>query len=140
MEAEINYAKAIIKAQEVRDRNGEAIALMNIAGLYSKLGQYSLSIDLYTQALEAFQEIGALNDKARVFNNLGIAYRSLRQYSNSIDALSQSLEVSQVIGDRNSAAKALNKSKSWFSNFSSTGTTDFFIRMIDCNLQFHNFY
>src|SRR5438552_78466 len=65
------YTKASAFASEVRDQNGESIALNNLGKVYTKLGQPHLAIGYHEHALSIARQIGDLKLECNILNDLG---------------------------------------------------------------------
>ncbi|MBD2213053.1 CHAT domain-containing protein [Nostoc linckia FACHB-104] len=93
--------------REVKDRNGEGTALVNLGNTYDSLGDYPKAIDYYQQSLAILREIKDRQGEAAALVNLGNAYDSLGDYPKAIDYHQQSLAISREIKDRQGEAAAL---------------------------------
>ncbi|HIK18806.1 MAG TPA: tetratricopeptide repeat protein [Leptolyngbyaceae cyanobacterium M33_DOE_097] len=103
-----SWQQALQLYQELKDRNGEAIALNNLGIAYRSLSQYETAIRYYKQALPIYQAVKDRNGEADALNNLGNAYGSLSQYEKALRYYEQALSIFQAVKDRNGEADALN--------------------------------
>jgi tetratricopeptide (TPR) repeat protein len=100
--------------QQVKDRNGEANALMNLGSVYLSLSQSDRAIGYYQQALPILLQVKDRDSEAKTLNNLGIAYSSLSQYKKAIAFYKQSVNVRESI--RYGLRKLPQDSQKAFSN------------------------
>jgi HEAT repeat protein/DNA-binding Xre family transcriptional regulator len=84
-EAITSYEYALVAAQKIGDRFGEANTLSYLGNAYYSMGDYSQAIDYYQQSLTIRREIAERSGEATALNALGNAYYSLEQYQQSIE-------------------------------------------------------
>jgi tetratricopeptide (TPR) repeat protein len=77
--------------RQVKDRNGEANALIGLGNAYGSPSQYDKAISYYQQALSIFQQVKDRNGEANALIGLGNAYGSLSQYDKAISYYKQSI-------------------------------------------------
>ena len=99
--------QAVEDYRAVRDRQGEADALLNLGLVHWRLSDYDRAISMFEAALPVFREVKDRNSEARVLNNLGLVYRALSQYERSIRFYEQALPIFQTLGDRFREASVL---------------------------------
>jgi tetratricopeptide (TPR) repeat protein len=71
-------------ARLTHDRTNEARALLNIATVHGRAGQYPLAASHLENALALSRQIGDQTNEARALNNLGIVYELLGRYDDEI--------------------------------------------------------
>jgi tetratricopeptide (TPR) repeat protein len=96
-DAQQSYIQALGIYRKLKNRNGEAGALMGLGITYQSLSQYDKAIGYYQQALPIFQQVKDRNGEANALTNLGLAYDSLSQYDKAIAFYKQSINVSESI-------------------------------------------
>jgi CHAT domain-containing protein/Tfp pilus assembly protein PilF len=101
------HQQSLAIKQEIGDRNGEALSLMNMGIAYSELGQYPKAIEFYQQSLSIQRQIGDRNGQALSLMNIGNVYFDLEQYPKAIEFFHKSLSIQRQIGDRNGEAKSI---------------------------------
>jgi tetratricopeptide (TPR) repeat protein len=91
---------ALAAARELKDREGEGVALGNVGIAYKNLGETRHAIQSYEQALIIHREIGDRRSEGATLGNLGIAYRNLGEIQRAIRFHEQALLIDREIGDR----------------------------------------
>ena len=94
------HQQSLAIAQQIGERDGEAISLNNLGNAYDSLGQYQQAIEFHQQSLAIAQQIGERKGEANSLGSLGNAYNSLGQYQQAIEFHQQSLAIKRDIGDR----------------------------------------
>ncbi len=84
---------------------GVVFNMSNIAQIYSDLGSFSKSLDLYLTAIELYQEIDDANGLSTCYNNIGILYDCLGNSQQSILYYQKALELAI---DNNNKGRMLN--------------------------------
>jgi CHAT domain-containing protein/Flp pilus assembly protein TadD len=95
-------------AQELNQRQGEAITLSNLALVYDGLGDTKKAIAAYRQALPIQRALGQGADEARTWGNLGVVYNGLGESQPAIEAYHQALQLQRSLGDRPGESTSLN--------------------------------
>lgn len=90
------------------DRNGQALAKLNIAYAYADLGDMQKAQTLFTQALSLYQEQGDRRGEARALTGLGTINSFLGEKQAALDKHLKAMEILRVIGDHAGEAVALN--------------------------------
>ena len=60
--------------------------------------QYSLALNMYTQALELTNKIGDLDTKATLLNNIGMIQRALNQFEPALSRYNEALKIAEKLG------------------------------------------
>jgi tetratricopeptide (TPR) repeat protein/tRNA A-37 threonylcarbamoyl transferase component Bud32/TolB-like protein len=90
------------------DRNGEAIALHNIAAAMSEQGDNAGAQKIDQGALETCRIIGNKRCMADTLNSIGIRYKDQADFASARHAYEQSLALRRETGDRNGESVALS--------------------------------
>jgi tetratricopeptide (TPR) repeat protein len=90
------------------DRNNEARALSDFAGLYYQLGQIDRAESMFQEALRMFREIGAIDGITTVSSNLGDVFLARGNLASAEHALSDALPGYKEMGDKEGIALTLN--------------------------------
>jgi eukaryotic-like serine/threonine-protein kinase len=90
------------------DRNDEARALNDFAGLYYQLGQVDRAESMYREALRMFRRSGAIDGITAVSSNLGDIFLARGNLGNAERALSDALPGYKEMGDKDGIALTLN--------------------------------
>jgi tetratricopeptide (TPR) repeat protein len=83
--------------QEIGNKHGEALSLMNLGNTYYSLGQYQQAIVFLLQSLEIQQEIGDKYGEAISFMNLGGAYHNILKFKEGFVALNRANKLLQEL-------------------------------------------
>ena len=100
--------KAVARAQELKDRQGEAQALLWTALCLSNLSRFQEALDLDNLALPIYRESGSRKGEATSLNNIGAVYHSLGQEKRALEFYNQALPIRREVGDRNGEETSLN--------------------------------
>ncbi len=92
--------EAIQVAGALGHREGEAVAMHNLANIHIKHNDYDTALTLYQRALEISRDIGNLRGVACSLHRLGKAYRHLRRHTESLRFHRDALALRERIGDR----------------------------------------
>ncbi|MGK5681383.1 tetratricopeptide repeat protein [Actinoplanes sp. URMC 104] len=95
-------------ARQIRDRAGQAQALLGAGGVHFQMGRYESATVHYQQAYALFRQSGDGIGEAHALNNLGVVEQRLGRYARAADHLEQALARSRSAGDRTGEARALN--------------------------------
>jgi eukaryotic-like serine/threonine-protein kinase len=90
------------------DRNNEARALNDFAGLYYQLGQVDRSEKMYREAIAVFRDTGALDGLTAASSNLGDIFQIRGNLREAEKALSDALPGYNEMGDKDGVALTLN--------------------------------
>jgi CHAT domain-containing protein len=101
------YQQALKIYQEIRDRQGEAYTLNDLAVAYRRLKQYQRAIELYQQSLAIKRELRDRRGEANSLMNIHNVYKDLNQYGKAIEFGEQGLAIFQELGERDRQAHAL---------------------------------
>jgi CHAT domain-containing protein len=92
----------------VKDTPEEAQILSRLGSGSFALGDYSKSLESFSQALQLYRAAKNTNGESIVLNNLGTVYSSLGQYAKALEYYQQSLSISREIKDISNEGKLLN--------------------------------
>jgi tetratricopeptide (TPR) repeat protein len=92
--------EALHWAQDSKDREAIARALLQLGIAYSYEGQNEQAEQSLQQSLELFRELDSQDGVASCLNSLGVVARDLRQLDRAETYFNQALELSQRLGDR----------------------------------------
>jgi CHAT domain-containing protein/Flp pilus assembly protein TadD len=98
----------VIINQPISHRRGEGATLHNLGVVYNELGQYSIALNLYKQALAIRKEIGDKVEEGNTLNNIGIVYNQLGQNSQALKYYQQALAVQREASDKAGEGTILN--------------------------------
>lgn len=101
-------ALKVIINQPLSHRRGEGATLHNLGVVYNELGQYSIALNLYEQALAIRKEIGDKVEEGNTLNNIGIVYNQLGQNSQALKYYQQALAVKREASDKAGEGTTLN--------------------------------
>jgi DNA-binding winged helix-turn-helix (wHTH) protein/tetratricopeptide (TPR) repeat protein len=111
----VSTSEAIRDCDEARtrysaagDRNNEARALNDFAGLYYQLGQVDRSEKMYREAIAVFRDTGALDGLTAASSNLGDIFQIRGNLREAEKALSDALPGYNEMGDKDGVALTLN--------------------------------
>jgi tetratricopeptide (TPR) repeat protein len=93
------HGHALRAARLMGERSSEARALLNIATVHGRSGQYPLAASHLEDALALAREVGDRTNEARALNNLGIVYELLGRYDDEIVILRQGLALLRANDD-----------------------------------------
>ncbi|MEM7712626.1 MAG: CHAT domain-containing tetratricopeptide repeat protein [Cyanobacteria bacterium P01_A01_bin.68] len=106
--------QALVIYREIKNRQGEVLALKLINLAYLSLGNYALKTGEYETAIESFQqvlifyrEIKDQQGEGMALHGISLAYLSLGNYTKAIDYSEQHLAIAREIKDRKSEGAAL---------------------------------
>ncbi|MBD2206697.1 tetratricopeptide repeat protein [Calothrix sp. FACHB-1219] len=102
-----SWQQALIIYREIKDRQGEGVALSNLGVAYNTLGDYPKAIEYQQQSLAIAKQIKDRLGEGKALGNLGIAYYSLGDYPKAIEYHQQRLALAKQIKDRGGEGKAL---------------------------------
>ncbi|MEG4441699.1 tetratricopeptide repeat protein [Microcoleus sp. AT9_B5] len=102
-----SWQQALIIFREIKDRQGEGVALGNLGLVYSNLGDYPKAIEYAQQWLAIAREIQDRQSEGKALGSLGIAYDKLGDYAKAIEYAQQHLAIAREIQDRQSEGGAL---------------------------------
>ncbi len=87
-------------ARQLKDKDEESYALLNLGNEYRSLGEVRKAIECYDQSLLIAREIGDQRGEAASLSDLGHVYKELGEVSKAIEYYDQSLLITREIGDR----------------------------------------
>ncbi|MBD0262458.1 MAG: tetratricopeptide repeat protein, partial [Tolypothrix sp. Co-bin9] len=102
------FQQSLITFKEVKDRNGEKIALNAIGLIYSNIGKYQQAISSYEQAIIISREMGDVAVQGSILSNLGAMYRNLGNNQRALDYYSEALTIFKKIGNKGGEGTTLN--------------------------------
>ncbi|MBD1938754.1 CHAT domain-containing tetratricopeptide repeat protein [Microcoleus sp. FACHB-68] len=96
-----SWQQALSIYRGIKNRQGEAAALVNLGLGYLKLRDNAKAIEYLQQSLTIVRAIRDRQTEAWALNILGFAYNNLGDYPKAIEYLQQSLIIARAIPDRN---------------------------------------
>ncbi len=94
-----SYQQTLTIYQQIKDRQGEGLALANLGNTYNNRSDFTKAIEYLQQALKIVREINDRENEAKILSNLGVAYLNLKNYAKAMDYLQQGLAVAQQLKD-----------------------------------------
>src|SRR5919202_921203 len=94
----------------------EGTTLNNIGLVYSNLGEYLKTLELYQQALAIAKEIGDKAGEGTTLNNSGNAYLYLGEYPKALEFYQQALAIHKQVGNKAMEGTTLNNMGEVYSN------------------------
>ena len=94
-----SWQQALLIYREIKERQGEGKALVNLGLAYHSLGDYRKAIEYYQQSLPILRAIIDRKTEGIVLYNFGNTYDSLGDYGKAIEYHQQSLKIAQEIKD-----------------------------------------
>jgi tetratricopeptide (TPR) repeat protein len=94
-----SYQQALTIYQQIKDRQGEGLALANLGNAYNNRSDFAKAIEYLQQALKIVREINDRETEGRILSNLGVAYLNLKNYAKAIEYLQQGLAVARETKD-----------------------------------------
>ncbi|WP_414515050.1 CHAT domain-containing protein, partial [Nostoc sp. PCC 9305] len=101
-----NQALPILRA--VGDKEGEAVTLNNLGGVYPSLGEKQEALKYYNQALPILRAVGDRRVEATTLNNIGLVYSDLGEKQEALKYYNQALPILRAVGDKEGEAVTLN--------------------------------
>lgn len=93
---------------DLRDRAGEALALVFLGRTYAKLNNAEGTINNYLAAMQIFQQLRDKTGEAAVLNNLAGFLRNNGEYADAIKYYQLAIPLLRQHGSKTDVAKALN--------------------------------
>jgi len=104
--AMLYFNRHLSLSRDTGDKNGEAIALNNIAGIFQDKHQYDTALGYYQQSLELQND---LHEKAISYNNIALTYRYKKDTKKAISYMKKAIDIFEREGDyRGTAALMVN--------------------------------
>lgn len=100
-----NY-KALDLRKKIKDKQGVALSLNNIAYIYQNVGDINKAISFHLKALKIREEINNLSDIAYSLNNLGSIYLKQDEFDKAIEFYSKAMRIRKKIGDKKGLAES----------------------------------
>lgn len=95
------YLKSLKASEEINDKRGQAIALKNIANVYSyKTKDFQKASDYYMKCLKVSEELGDARESADIYAELGSLYHTRRDYAKATEYYKQSMGKGESLGDK----------------------------------------
>jgi len=92
----------------LKDKAGEAVALVFLGRTYAKLGNADGTVNNYLAAMEIFQQTRDKTGEAAVLNNLAGFLRDTGKFDEAIEYYEQAIPLLRQHGNKTDVAKALN--------------------------------
>lgn len=106
-EAASYYEQAHKIYGDIRDVQGEGIALSDLGRAYDALGQSRKSIEYHKKSLAIARKIGNRQSESCALGNLGNAYRNLGKVKKAINFFENALEIARENRDRRTEGNCL---------------------------------
>lgn len=100
--------QALIKAEEIGDRQLQARAMSNIGSVYSTEGDYDKSLEYYFRGRSIAHELGDQPRLQRALNNIGDSYEKLDRLDSARVYMNQAYDLAVKLGDPGAIGMALN--------------------------------
>lgn len=100
--------KALALYRQIKDRQGEGMALNSLGRIYNALWQKDRARECYKQALSIYEEREDRGGEAQVLNNLGRVYLDLYDPLNARTCFEKALSKSREVGDHDAEGRALH--------------------------------
>lgn len=104
------YALNAVKYAELGSSSDKAYIggqWLNVADVYSGLGQYNNAMDCNLKSLRLFEESGSKRGEGFCYTNMAALYNSMKQYSNALKSAQKSLEIKTYLKDNRGICTAL---------------------------------
>jgi tetratricopeptide (TPR) repeat protein len=92
------YRKALDTRYKIGDKNGIAISLINIGGIYFKEENYNQALDNFNKSYQLFQEVGNKDGIGNCLNAIGQIYINQKNYKQALEYENKCLELYKQIG------------------------------------------
>ena len=99
LNARESLQKALTIYREIKERQGESVALDFLGVTYNKQKEYITAIDYYQQALQIVQQLPNHANEGVILIGLGDAYRLRNDYTQAIQYYQQYLALDQQLQD-----------------------------------------
>lgn len=96
------HNKHLALSRELGEREGEAVALNNIAMIYKDKGDYDKALEYFQQALKLSEDD---EQRATAYNNIAIIYSDKGDYNKAIEYLQKAIELGERVGDYHGVAQ-----------------------------------
>ncbi|MCD4692949.1 MAG: tetratricopeptide repeat protein, partial [Calditrichales bacterium] len=105
----VEYGKQALElSQKSGDRKGEALALLNIGGGNSLLGNYDKALEYFSKSLSINEKINDKINIAQALNNIGLVYQKLSAFDNALEYHLKALKIREAIEEKKGIAASLN--------------------------------
>lgn len=105
----MDYAvRAKMIAESMNDLLHLGRALYNMGSIYSDLGNYERSSELYYESLKLTEETGDQVTKAKVLNSIGIVHHNQNNYEKALEYYEKALFLAREINFSSGISKGLN--------------------------------
>jgi len=102
-----SWQQALLIYQQLQDRQGEGVILINLGATYIALENYSKAVEVLQLFLPIAQATGNPHSEAQALGNLGIAYKQLGNYNQAIESHQKALTLMRGINDRQGEGQVL---------------------------------
>jgi CHAT domain-containing protein/uncharacterized protein HemY len=103
------YHEALDLYRRAGAREGEAVTLNNIGGVYYTLGETQKALEKYNEALPISRAAGDRSGEADTLHNIGLVYYALGETQKALEKYNEALPILRAAGDRRGEAVTLNK-------------------------------
>jgi len=108
IDSSIYYSqKALLHAEKIKNKNGEADCLKSIANMMMLKGEYDASLENELKALQVYRYLNKKDKIGDVLNSIGIIYNYKSNYEKSLDYFLQSLRIREEINDSDGMARVM---------------------------------
>lgn len=97
------YDRSLTLARELFNKDQEATALSNVAGIFQERGQLDQALEYYNKALKLKQE----SHNSTVYNNIAVIYESKGDTQKTVEYLKMAIAIDERNGDYHSQAQTL---------------------------------
>jgi CHAT domain-containing protein/Tfp pilus assembly protein PilF len=100
MGASESLNKALNGFEEIKDRPGEARALLPLGNVQYRLGNFAEALSTYDRALKLNESLGNTYGAALAINNMGIVHRLRGDHARALEHYHRSLALAEKLGDK----------------------------------------
>lgn len=97
------YNRSLTLAKELFNKEQEATALNNVAGIFKDRGQLDHALEYYNKAVKLTSE----DKNATIYNNIAMVYERKGDYQKALEYLKKSIAIDERNGDYHSQARTL---------------------------------
>ncbi len=104
----VNYfEQALYIRRELRDQEGEILALRNLGQVYAEMGKKNEALGYIEQALAISRKMEDRWEEGRTLKNLGQVFADFEEYEEALKYYEQALRVLEEVGDRRDESRTL---------------------------------
>ena len=98
------YKKSLKISEEIGDKEGISIILLNLGSVSRCLGNYFEALDYFKKSMKIAEEIGDKQGMSQCYNNFGIVYTYQGSYDIAIENYKKSLKLKEELKDKQGIA------------------------------------